>query len=230
MIKIENINKYEELINEVCLGDCAQIMTLLPNSSIDLIVSDPPYGMEFRSNYRKEKHIKIENDNNLDWLPAVAKELFRVLADDSHCYLFCSFHNVDIFKQELQKHFKLKNILIWYKNNTGMGDLDGDYAPQYEFILYLTKGNRKLNNGRSSNIIHSKKTFNNLHPTEKPVDLITFLINKSSNRDDVVFDPFMGSWTTARACKDLGRNFIGCELEEKYCDIGEQRLRQQNLF
>jgi len=56
------------------------------------------------------------------------------------------------------------------------------------------------------------------------------MISLFSNKDNLVFDPFMGSWTTARACKDLGRNFIGCEISEKYCQIGEQRLRQQNLI
>lgn len=68
------------------------------------------------------------------------------------------------------------------------------------------------------------------HPTEKPLQIIEFLMQKSSKEGDLICDPFMGSWTTARACKDMGRNFIGFEINEKYCKIGTERLRQENLF
>ena len=68
------------------------------------------------------------------------------------------------------------------------------------------------------------------HPTQKPVELMRWILENYSKPTDLICDPFMGSWTTARACKDLGRNFIGFELEEDYCKIGEERLRQQNLF
>lgn len=85
----------------------------------------------------------------------------------------------------------------------------------------------------SLSIFNQSKTENNYsfnHPTIKPIQLINWLIEHYSDKDDLIFDPFMGSWTTARACKDLGRNFIGCELDEKYCEIGEQRLRQEVLI
>jgi site-specific DNA-methyltransferase (adenine-specific) len=66
-----------------------------------------------------------------------------------------------------------------------------------------------------------------VHPTQKPVELFQWLIKEYSVETDLILDPFMGSWTTARACKDLGRNFIGFELEKKYCEIGEERLKQE---
>jgi site-specific DNA-methyltransferase (adenine-specific) len=146
------------------------------------------------------------------------------LKDNTHSYFFCSFHNIDIFKQEIQKHFEIKNILIWCKNNTGMGDLFGDYAPQYEMIIYAQKGSRKLNEGRDSNLLYFNRTGNNFHPTEKPVNLMEYLITKSSNNGDLILDCFAGSGSTLVACKNLKRNFIGIELDKDYCDISQKRL------
>jgi site-specific DNA-methyltransferase (adenine-specific) len=212
-------------INKIINQDCLIFMKTLPDKCIDLVLTDPPYGMEFKSNYRKVKYEKIENDNNLDWLPIFVEESYRILKDNTHAYFFCSFHNVDIFKQEIQKYFEVKNILVWAKNNTGMGDLEGDYAPQYEFIIYARKGNKKLNDGRDSNILSYNRTGNINHPTEKPLDLFSFLIRKSTSENEIVFDGFLGGGTTALACKMLKRNYIGCEISKEYCDTAEQRIK-----
>ena len=201
-------------------------MKQLPDKCIDLVLTDPPYGMEFRSNYRKIKHDKIENDNNLDWLDEFSNQIKRLMKDDAHAYIFCSFHNVDIFKKALEP---IKNILIWEKNNTGMGDLYGDYAPKYEMCLFLSNG-KKLNGGRDANIIKSQRTQNELHPTQKPVQLMQYLIGKSSVENDVVLDCFAGCGTTLLGAQTLGRNFIGIEISDEYCKIAEQRLRQKPLL
>lgn len=216
--------------NTVYCAECLKKMKEIDDKSIDLILTDPPYGMEFRSNYRNKKYDKIENDNNLDWLEEFITEIKRTSKEDAHIYVFCSFHKVDIFKQELEKQFKVKNILIWEKNNTGMGDLYGDYAPKYEMIIFCSNGNKKLNGNRIANIIKADKTGNTLHPTEKPLELIKLLITKSSNEDDIILDPFLGSGTTAVACKQLNRNYIGIELSEEYCEIARKRLEQDVLF
>jgi site-specific DNA-methyltransferase (adenine-specific) len=227
---LKDIKDWKECINEVVCGDCSEGMRLIPDNSIDLIISDPPYGMNFQSGYRKERHNIITNDNNLAWLNGYLQEVKRISKEDAHAYIFCSMHNVDIFVTKVKKYLDYKNIIIWEKNNTGMGDLFGDYAPKYEMIIFCSNGKKKLNGRRDPNIFKWAKTGNNLHPTEKPTELINWLIEKSTQHGDIVCDSFMGSWTTARACKDLGRNFIGFELEEKYCRIGEKRLEQGNLF
>ena len=167
-------------LNKIYNMDCLEFMKTLPDKCIDLVLTDPPYGMSFQSNHRTVKHEKIVNDNNLDWLPDFIKESYRLLKDNTHAYFFCSLHNVDVFKQEIEKYFEVKNILVWVKNNTGMGDLEGDYAPQYGFCIYSRKGNRKLNEGRHSNILQFNRTGNIHHPTEKPLDLFSFLIRKIS--------------------------------------------------
>lgn len=219
-------------MNKIHNIDCLEFMKQVPDDYFDLVLTDPPFGMSFQSGYREEKHKKIQNDENLDWLPDFVKELHRVSKENAHMYLFCSHHFVEVFKSELQKYRKVKNILIWEKNNTGMGDLEGDYAPKYEMILFCSNGSTKLNDGRSANIIKATRTQNDLHPTQKPVDLIEFLLKKSLIPDCKVFDPFMGSGTTAIACKSLGLEWCGCELEADYVAIANKRLEavQGSLF
>lgn len=204
----------------------------IKDKSVDLLLTDLPYGMDFVSNRRKEKHMAIQNDNNLDWLPGWLIEMKRVCKEEAHLYIFCSWHNVDIFKQEVSKYFNVKNILIWEKNNTGMGDLEGDYAPKYEMILFCSNGVKKLNNGRDPNIIKARRTQNEYHPTQKPVSILKFLVSKSTKPGDIVLDTFAGSFSTARACKELGRNWICFEIEKVYCDIAIQLLNgsQEELF
>lgn len=219
-----------ELTNE----DCFVMLDNLPEKSIDLLLVDPPYGMSFKSNYRKEKHLKIQNDNSLEWLSDWLFQVSRVLKKDSHCYIFCSNHFVDVFITEIKKVLPYKNMLIWEKNNTGMGDLEGDFAPQYELIIFCSNGKKKLNGKRDSNIIKAKKTNNELHPTQKPVNLLEYLIEKSTNVDDLVMDCFSGSGSTAVACYNTNRRFIGCEIEKKHYEVSVSRIKkhtsQQNLF
>jgi site-specific DNA-methyltransferase (adenine-specific) len=124
----------------------------------------------------------------------------------------------------LEKHFTFKNILIWEKNNTSMGDLNGDFAPKYEMIIFLHKGRRDIIGSRDSNIIKCAKTGNDLHPTQKPVELCAYLLSKFSKENDTVLDPFMGSGTTGVACKKLNRNFIGIELDADYFKIASDRI------
>jgi site-specific DNA-methyltransferase (adenine-specific) len=213
-------------LKKIYNGDCFEIMKTIEENTIDLVLTDPPFGMSFQSNHRKEKHKKIENDDNLDWLLNWVNELKRIVKDDSHLYIFCSWHKVDIFKSELEKHFKIKNILIWEKNNTGMGDLEGDYAPKYEMIIFCSNGVKKLKGRRDSNIVKAKKTANINHPTEKPINLMEYFIEKSSNKGDVVFDSFAGGGSTLIAAEILDRNYIGIELDKDYFNIINKRLSE----
>jgi len=211
MVRIQNVD-WEVGIKEVA------------DKSVDLLLTDPPYGMEFQSNYRKVKHKSIQNDNNLDWLVGWVDEIKRVMKPEAHLYVFCSWHNVEVFKHIIGKKFNVKNILIWEKNNTGMGDLEGDYAPKYEMVLFCSNGAKKLKGGRDSNILKADKTGNVNHPTEKPINLISYFINKSSNIGDLVLDTFGGSCVTAIASKQLQRNCICFEIEESYCKNAQTRL------
>jgi site-specific DNA-methyltransferase (adenine-specific) len=204
----------------------------ISDGAIDLVLTDPPYGMSYQSNMRKVKHEKIVGDENLDFLPSLVKSLKRVCKDDAHLYIFCSWHNIDKFKIEFSKYFEIKNILIWEKPQGSMGDLNGNYSTVYEMILFCTNGNKKLNNGRDRNILPSSRTQNVNHPTEKPVSLLTYLIEKSTAPGDIVLDCFAGSFSTAQAAVATGREYFAFEMEKKYCDKAKVLLEgtSKNLF
>ena len=211
---------------KLILGDCLEKTKDIKSKSINMILTDPPYGMNFKSNYRRRKYENIKNDDNLDWLDEYAKQCFRIALNNTAHYVFCSFHNIDIFKQSFQKYFKVKNILVWEKDNTGMGDLKSDFAPKTEFILFLQKGTKEINGSRDPNIMKFARTGNKNHPTEKPVKLCSYLIRKFSNEGDVIFDGFMGSGTTGVSCKLERRGFIGIEVNEKYFEITKKRIEK----
>lgn len=213
-------------------GDCLEVMDRLIKEGVkvDCILADPPYGMNFKSNYRKNKYEKIKSDNNLNFLPLLFNKLYKILNDNSHIYCFCSWHNIDKFKIEFEKYFKLKNIIVWEKNNTSMGDLKGSYAPKHEFILYGHKGRRLRNGFRYADIIKAKRTNNKLHPTQKPVDLLELLLKQSTNKNEIVLDCFMGSGSTGVACANTGRKFIGIELDNNYFDIASKRIEEAYFY
>jgi site-specific DNA-methyltransferase (adenine-specific) len=230
---LNEIKDWQEMKNQIICGDCLEGMKLIPDKSIDLVLTDPPYGMDYQSSWRTatETFDKITLDQDIDWFPQLAKEIYRILKDNSHCYIFCNDYAISHFRKELENvGFTTKRTLVWVKDNHTSGDLEGDYGNKTEFILYCQKGRRELNGKRDTNVLQFSRVNNLKHPTQKPISICQYLIEKSSKKTDLICDPFMGSWTTARACKDLGRAFLGFELSEKYCQVGEERLRQEVLF
>lgn len=194
-------------------GDCREILPQLPKA--DLVLTDPPYGMEFQSNYRILKHRKIEGDGELPidviWM-AISKAICAA-------YVFCRWDN-------LQQMPPPRSVLAWVKNNWSMGDLLHEHGRQWEAICFYPKSGHKFLR-RIPDVIQCDRTGNSLHPTEKPESLMTAIL--AANEGQAVLDPFMGSGTTLRAAKDLGRKAIGIELEERYCEIAAKRLAQEVL-
>ena len=225
------MNWPDDFINKVIQGDCLEVMKQMPDKCVDLVLTDPPYGMAYQSSRRIDKHEKIELDDSIEWFKIFAKESYRILKDDSHIYVFCNDYAISYFRDWLAEvGFTPKRALVWVKNNHTSGDLEGDYGNKTEFCIYAQKGRKILNGGRDTNVLESKRVNTDLHPTQKPEDMISFLIGKSSKETEVVFDPFLGSGTTAVAAKQLSRKYIGIELSEKYCKIAEERLKQDMLF
>lgn len=204
-------------------------ITSVPSKSVNLIATDPPFGMEFQSNFRVVKHKKIANDDNLVFLPQFFKEAYRILADDSHMYCFCSWHHIDVFVQEARKVFGkkgLRNILIWEKEHQGMGDLE-QLGMSYELILFLEKGHRAHDYIRDSNILKFVSTKNSLHPTQKPVDLMQFLIYISAKPGDTVADFFSGSGSTGIAGMNEGMNVLMWEMDKGHYQTILNRVQRQ---
>lgn len=171
-----------------------------------------------RKLFKYQNNIKIE-----DWMP----EIFRVLKEQSHCYIFTNVLNLNKMINESKRvGFKLHNLLVWEKNNCTPSQY---YMKNCEYILFLRKGKAKwINDIGSSKTVHK---FNNiigkkLHPTEKPVDLLEFYMNNSSKENDLVLDPFMGSGSTAIACVNANRKYIGFEIDEKYYNVANKRIKE----
>jgi len=209
-------------------GDCLERMKEIESGSVDMVLTDPPYGMDFQSNRRvvTKKFKKIENDTNTYWLPAFLSECYRVMADDTSLYCFCSWHKIDLFKQEIERLFKIKNVIVWVKNNHGSGDLKAAYAPKHEFVIYAHKGRSLFRSKRVADVmeypkIHSSKL---VHPTEKNVDMLELFIANNSDTGQTILDPFMGSGTTGVAAKNLNRKFIGIEMDSEYFKIAKERI------
>lgn len=202
--------------HDIIQGDCLEVMKNFPDKSFDLVLTDPPYGMNFQSNHRFKKHDKIAGD---DAFPLEAlDECFRLAR--KAVYVFCRWDNLN----ELPPP---KSVLAWVKNNWSMGDLEHEHGRQWEAIAFYPQAEHKFIK-RIPDVIHAQRTGNVFHPTEKPIELMRILI--AANEGDSILDPFMGSGTTLVAAKYLNRNATGIEISEKYCEIARKRLSQQQLF
>ena len=211
--------------------DCLNIMKQIENESIDLIVTDPPYLIKYKTNRRKNKDhdfcSEILNDDNEQLIIDYIRECYRILKNNTAMYMFCNCDKVDFFKQELENAgFKIKNMIIWVKNNWTAGDLKAQFGKQYEIIFLVNKGRKCFNGKRITDVwmfdkISGKKQ---LHQNQKPVDLLKQCILKHSDENDIIFDGFMGSGSTGVACIETNRKFIGVELDKKYFEIAKERI------
>ena len=227
-------------LNKIICGDCLEIMKQMPDKCVDLMLTDPPYLIGYATNHRKDKdHVfcnAIMNDNNPELVSAVIRESSRLLKDDSAAYWFCSWDKSDWFKKELERHLKVKNMIVWVKNNWTAGDLEAQFGKQYELIFLANKGRCKINGKRLSDVWDFRRVVGEkqFHQNQKPTNLIRRCIEKHSDLGGVILDPFLGSGTTAIAAVQLGRNFIGIEISPEYCRIAEERLKcetaQMNMF
>lgn len=212
--------------------DALKHFSLVPEKSVDLILTDPPYGQDYSTGRQKRtvrKTTRIANDaGNLD-VVNLMKEIDRVAKPASHCYIFTSWKTIDLWKLEFERYFVLKNILIWSKDNHTAGDLHWSYAQSYEMILFGMKGRKKLHGRRDRDSVYYPKikSHQQAHLLQKPEPLIEYLIEKSSNPGDVVLDPFAGSGTVGACCARAQRSSIQFEIDRKYKRTVTARLRRE---
>lgn len=214
-------------------GDCLELLKDIPDGSVDMVVTDPPYkttsrgssggtgGMLKSDDFKKGnvfKHNAITFD---EWLP----ECYRVLKNDSHAYFMTNNKNLLLMLKAVESAgFKIFKTLIWAKN-TAITNMY--YMDSHEYIIFCRKGKaRKINNCGTKSVMFFDNPKNKVHPTEKPVGLMTKLIENSTNDSDVVLDLFMGSGSAGAACVNTNRKFIGIELDDKYFKIAEERINQ----
>lgn len=217
-MKIKNLNR-------VCHSDATKFIKSIPNNSIDLVLTDPPYGVSATS---------WDKEFPLNWY----KEVSRIMKSNASLLVFCGKQNRFEVETALRKsglHFWQE--LVWYYRNGGLKRKTA-YCGHHEPILWFVKnkddfhfdmGNSKwidcwtvIENSRPQ--INFKKD-KKIHPTQKSLDVVKRLIKYHSKTGDIVLDPFIGSGTTAVACKELGRNFLGCDINREYVKMAKNRLK-----
>lgn len=197
--------------HRVLCGDSTKsedVARLMAGATIGSVITDPPFGMSFVSNYRVVKHKAIAGDSTADLLAYAC----GIEADHSR-YVFCRWDNLSQVPPPT-------SLITWVKNNWSMGDLEHAHARQTEVALFYRGKNHSFPNGRPADVVQHPRTGNNLHPTEKPVALLSEIIGWSVG---LVFDPFLGSGTTLIAAEQLGRKCYGMEISPAYCDVIVQR-------
>ena len=214
-------------------GDCIEKMQDIPDRSIDLILTDPPYGMNLTPQRKQGKYrgVKIKNDNSLEWAYEFFKQCFRITRKNTVSMFFCNHHCISEFIGSAKTSgFDIKNLIVWDKGHFGMG---GNWRPVHELILICTKGRFVTHSKNLKTILKFKKVHHSktVHPTEKPIDLLEHLITEPDYNPMLVLDPFMGSGSTGVACVNTNRKFIGIELDPEYFKIAEKRINEaKTLF
>ena len=238
MKTLKDYEYYRTDLGVLYCGDCLEILPLIPDNSVDLMLTDPPYGIDYLSP-RTDSHDKLRNDGLTEWLenmPKWLKEFKRVSTDFACCCCCCGGGGggktpvTAYFTLEAIKHFNLIQTVVW-KKFIGLG---WKYRPAYENIVVLSKNKDKYNfydtSKKLSNVIEGINQDipnESEHPTQKPVELMELFLNIHSKVNDLVLEPFMGGGSTGLACEKLGRKWIGIEISEKYCEIAKKRIEQE---
>ena len=227
-------------------GDCLEIMKDIPNKSIDLILTDPPYLISKESGFNSGGAWNNAEDKRLQKTPpktdfgewdkkeidffTAFKEFYRVLKPSGTLVCFFDIWKMQYLKQIAEENkFKQFRLIRWDKTNPVPVNSKLNYLSNAtEYALTCVKGgtptfHSEYNPGIFTYPICSGKERTE-HPTQKPLILMQELLNIHTNKYDVVLDPFMGSGSTGVACKSLNREFIGIELDEKYFSIARDRI------
>ena len=205
-------------------------MAELDDGSVDLVVTDPPYGKAIKMNRRKHKDKLCEmivNDDSLNIVRHCIPELYRILKPNSACFMFMSQNKIaEVEPMLTDAGFKIKNRIVWDKMNHGVGDLQGAFGSQWEVIFLAVKGRPLIRGKRFNDIWRFPRIASHkmLHMNQKPVELLERMITSFSDENDLVFDPFMGSGSTGEACANTNRRFIGCEIDPYFANVAHQRL------
>lgn len=230
--------KVGTIINKVIHGNCLEELNLVPNESVQLLLTDPPYNVSMKSNFHTMGRVGVDfggwdkGFNQTEWLEIACEKVKK----GGSVVIFNDYKNIGLMKDVLEsKGFVIKEMLIWKKSNPMPRNRDRLYVTSIEVALWAVKGkgwtfNRQretYENGIFESPIVSHKQRK--HPTQKPLTVIEEMIKIHTNEGDIVLDCFMGSGTTAVACVNNNRNFIGIEMDWDYCNIANERIEEARL-
>ncbi|MGA7155304.1 MAG: DNA methyltransferase [Acidobacteriaceae bacterium] len=214
------IQQQNSFTNQIVHGDCIEVMQQMPADSVDFILTDPPYLV----NYRDRDGRTIQNDANPDWLKPAMKEAYRVLKQNRMAIMFYGWTKVDAFFAAWRSAgFRPVGHLVFQKT----------YASKSRFLRYqheqaflLAKGKPSLPKQPLGDVMEMPYSGNKLHPTQKPVATLASLIRCFSLPGEIVLDAFAGSGSTCAAAALTGRRYIGMELDEAYFDHACARMQR----
>lgn len=226
--------------NKIYCGDCIELMKQIENDSIDLIIADPPYNVSRENNFQTMGTASRIGMDFGEWDKGFNQEewigyLPRILKENANVVVFNDWKNLTNIQETLTKNNIIpKRCLVLNKSNPAPFNRDRMFVNDVEFAvwwIYNSKGkpskwtfNRK--NPVEKCVIDTTVQSSKLHPTMKDLKVIKYLVGLLSNEWDLVLDPFIWSWTTAVACKELSRNYIWFEIDEWYVRVAEERLLQ----
>lgn len=243
-----NPPKFEDMINQVICGDCLEVMKYIPDESVDLLLTDPPYNIGDANKRTKQGDRIVSNKeawgewDNYDkveydkMICLCLGQMFRILRSGGSLYMFTArVDNGFFIRKAIEEGFVYRNQIAIIKDNPLPHFCKNNWRSAFELCFYVSKGKVKTFNFLSQqdcvNVFHyliGKKDTS--HPTEKPDQIFKKIVQVSSNKGDVVLDCFNGSGTSCLSAKAFNRNFIGIEINKKYCEIAERRLAQEYLF
>lgn len=246
---------YQDEAVTIYHGDSLEILPELPDNSVDLVLTDPPYpsllkwlgvgttarmglGREDSKSYDPDKFFKTIDYQDL---PRLLVEFSRIIKGNCHTYMMSDGDTLPYIFQAIGKGWACENGCPWFAQEDLVPEFSNvklliwdkevpgmgyHYRSQHEYICMLDKGkNRKLNDLGEPDVLRFKRCQGEV-PTQKPPELFDLLIKQSSNTRELILDPFLGSGTTAYCAKKLNRKCIGIEIEEKYCEIAANRCSQ----
>jgi len=222
--------------NKIYQGDCIEVLKTFPDESVDFCITDPPYnvGLEY-----SEIEDNLEDDEYSDWCYEWINQLYRVLQEGSYCIIFTGDKKLFYIMKAIYKtKFQFHHFLKWYKPTCQRGLSGTVLFCRTELAFVLSKEKPNIKNINRKTLYADTLIYNNTKPNDKfnavehnarrPVGLYRQIIKGFGGKK--VIDCFMGSGTTAVACKQLGVDFIGIELSRDYCDIIKKRLTQNTLL
>lgn len=218
----------DNLLDKVHCIDAIDLLRMLPDESVNCVVTDPPYGVGSQVSARRlpaERFDEIEGADtiNSEWLC----DAYRVLPSDGAMYVFAKWVNVGMWQDAISNiGFDVRNMIVWDKGQHGTGDLQGAYAPRHELILFCCKGNHKLKPPRRADVLCIPKInpIDLIHPYQKPSALLEVLITSSTDKGDIILDPFCGSGSTGLAARNLNRHYILGDIDSKWAAVAEKQL------
>jgi len=213
-------NPIAPFLDRIIQHDSLKVMQAMPAGCVDLIVTDPPYLVDYRS--RDGRRIANDGPENTEWLFDTSREMFRVLKDNAFCVSFYGWPQAGTFHNAWeQADFRVVGNFVWAKNYASS---TGYTQRRHECAALLAKGNPPRPSVVPPDVLTGRYTGNRLHPTQKPVELLEKFIQAYSRPGEIVLDPFAGSGSTAVAATQLNRHYIAIELMQTYAEAAKKRL------